>query len=269
MNTISYVFTLIFLQPLLNLLVWFYNVLPWQDLGIAIILLTIVIKLILYPFTIAQIKQQRALQEIQPKMDEIRTRLKDKKEEQAKALYATEKVNPAASCLPLLIQLPVLIALYRALSLTLSAKSLTLLYAFVATPTIINTKFLGFMDLTKPSYVLAILAALVQFIQTKQILKPPAALVKSPPAEVAGSKGAKDESMATAMNKQMTYMMPIVTAIIGVSLPAGLTLYWFVMSLLTWLQQWWIMKKMPPKITPQLSPPAGGPVASPPVLPVV
>jgi len=259
MNSISWFFTAVFLQPLLNLLVWFYNVIPGQDLGVAIILLTLVIKLILYPFTVAQIKQQRALQGLQPKMDEIRTRLKDKKEEQAKelmALYATEKVNPAASCLPLLIQLPVLIALYRALAMSLKSQSLNLLYSFVATPSVIDTHFLGFMDLTKPSYVLAVAAAIVQFIQTKQILKPPAATVAKPPSEVAGSPGAKDETMATTMNKQMTYMMPVVTAIIGFSLPAGLTLYWFVMSLLTWLQQMWLMKKLPPKMTAQLTTPS-------------
>lgn len=256
MSWITHVFTLIFLQPILNVLIWLYNVIPGQDLGIAIILLTLIVKLILYPFTVAQIKQQRALQSLQPKMDEIRSRLKDKKEEQAKelmALYSKEKVNPAASCLPLLIQLPVLIALYQALSLSLGAQSLDLLYPFVAHPSFINTKFLGLLDLTKASPILAIAAALVQFWQARQILKPPAATVTPPPAEVIKTPGAKDESMATSMNKQMTYMMPIVTAVIGFTLPGGLTLYWFVMSLLTILQQWWLLKKMPPKITPQLT----------------
>ncbi len=252
----AHYFTLIFVQPMLNLLVWLYNVLPGQEMGLAIIVVTIIIKLVLYPFTVAQIKQQRALQELQPKMDEIRKRLKDNKEAQAKelmALYAKEKVNPAASCLPLLIQLPVLIALYQAMSMGLASTSLNLLYPFVANPQTINTLFLGFIDLTKPSYVLAILAALVQFWQTKQLLKPPAATVTPPPSDVEKTPGAKDESMATAMNRQMMYMMPIVTAIIGFTLPGGLTLYWFVMSLLTVLQQWWMLKKMPPKVTPQIS----------------
>ncbi len=252
----AHYFTLIFVQPMLNLLVCLYNVLPGQEMGLSIIVVTIIIKLVLYPFTVAQIKQQRALQELQPKMDEIRKRLKDNKEAQAKelmALYAKEKVNPAASCLPLLIQLPVLIALYQAMSMGLASTSLNLLYPFVANPQTINTLFLGFVDLTKPSYVLAILAVLVQFWQTKQLLKPPAATVTPPPSDVEKTPGAKDESMATAMNRQMMYMMPIVTAIIGFTLPGGLTLYWFVMSLLTVLQQWWMLKKMPPKVTPQIS----------------
>jgi len=252
----SQLFTVILLQPFLNLMIWLYNVLPGHDIGFAIIILTIIVKAILYPFTVSQIKQQRALQELQPKIDEVRARLKDDKEGQAKelmALYAKEKVNPAASCLPLLIQLPVFIGLYRALSMGLKTLDPKLLYAFVANPQVVNTNFIGLINLTKPSYVLAVLAAIVQFWQTKQILKPPAGAIKQPPADVVGSPGAKDESMAAMMNKQMTYVMPVVTMIIGFSLPGGLTLYWLVMSLLTVLQQWWLMRKTPPRMTAQLT----------------
>lgn len=252
----SHFFTLIFLQPILNLLIWLYDVLPGHDIGLAIILLTVIVKLILYPFTVAQIKQQRALQGIQPHIDEIRSRLKDDKEAQTRemmALYAKEKVNPAASCLPLLIQLPVFIALYQALRMGLSAKNLNLLYSFVPNPASVNVTFFGLFDLSKPNYALAIAAALIQYLQTKHILKPPAATVSAPPPEVAKAPGAKDESMAAMMNKQMTYMMPIMTAVIGFSLPGGLTLYWLVMSLLTLLQQWWLMRKMPPRMEPQLT----------------
>lgn len=250
------IFTVVFLQPLLNLLVWLYDVIPGHDIGVAIILLTVVVKLVLYPLTVKQIKQQRALQELQPKIEEVRTRLKDNKEEQARelmALYAKEKVNPASSCLPLLLQLPIFIALYRALSYGLESKSLTLLYAFIPNPQQIDPTFLGVLNLTKPSYALALAAAAVQYWQTRQILKPPAATVTAPPPEVAASSGAKDESMSAMMNKQMAYMMPIVTAVIGFSLPGGLTLYWFVMSLLTVLQQWWLLRRLPPKLDPQLT----------------
>jgi YidC/Oxa1 family membrane protein insertase len=251
-----HLFTLIFLQPILNLLVWLYNVVPGHDIGIAIILLTIIVKAILYPLTAKQIKQQRALQEVQPKIQEVREKFKNDKEAQARELmqlYSREKVNPAASCLPLLIQLPVFIALYQALTLGLGSKSLDLLYSFVANPQSIDTRLFGFLDLSHPNYFLAIAAALVQFVQTRQILKPPAnASITSPPPEVAKVPGAKDEAMATMMNKQMMYLMPIMTAFIGFSLPGGLTLYWLVMSLLTVLQQWWFLKQAPPKMRPQL-----------------
>ncbi len=238
-------FSAVFVQPTLNLLMGLAFLIPGHDLGLAIIGLTILVKLILYPLTKQQIKQQRAMQAIQPKIEEIRSRLKDNKEAQAKELmelYAKEKVNPAASCLPLLIQLPVLIGLYQALSLGLHENVANRLYSFVPAVTV-STYLFGMVDLAKPSYVLAVLAALVQFVQTKQIMKPPAATITSPPDDVKATEGAKDESMASMMNKQMMYMMPIMTVVIGVSLPAGLTLYWLLMGVLTVLQQMYTLKK--------------------------
>ncbi len=251
----SQLFTTILLQPIVNLLVWLYQVVPGQDVGVAIILLTVIVKIVLYPFTHAQIKQQRALQEIQPKIEEIRKRLKDDKGAQSRelvALYAKEKVNPASSCLPLLIQLPVFIALYQALTIGLTSKGLAMLYAFVPNPGSINTLFFGLADLSKPNYALAVAAAAIQYFQTKQIIKPPAATVALPPAEVKDAPAAKDESMSAIMNKQMLYMMPVMTIVIGVTLPGGLTLYWLTMSALTILQQWLVLKKQPPKVTAQL-----------------
>lgn len=247
--------TLVF-QPILNLLIWLYNAIPGNDIGFAIIALTVVVKVILYPMTVQQIRQQKALQDIQPKIDEIRSRLKDNKEEQAKELmelYKREKVNPAASCLPLLIQLPIFIGLFQALRDGLASHSLNLLYPFVSTPSAINVMFLGFVDLSKPNYVLAVLAGIIQFWQSWQMFRKPSPATP-PPAEVKGKEGAKDESMAAMMNKQMMYVMPVVTVFIGISLPGGLTLYWLVMSLLTVAQQAVFLKKpVPPKVEAQLS----------------
>lgn len=248
-------FTTIFLQPLFNLLIGLYNILPGADIGWAIIALTVVVKIILWPFTALQFKQQRSLQAIQPKIDEIRAKYKDDREAQGRelmALYAREKVNPAASCLPLLIQIPVFIGLYRALSQGLTAIDASLLYPFIDNPGTVHAMFLGLIDLTKRSIPLAVAAALVQFWQSRQMLQQAKPAVTLPPVEVQGSEGAQDESMATIMNRQMMYTMPIVTAFIGLQLPAGLTLYWFVMSLLSVAQQWWMGRKLPPKILPQL-----------------
>lgn len=251
-------------RPILNLLLWLYDVIPGHDIGLAIIVLTILVKAVLYPFAVQQIKQQRALQALQPKMDEIRSRLKEDKEAQAKelmALYQSEKVNPAASCLPLLIQLPVFIALYHALQSGLTSHGLDQLYPFVPNPGTVNPSLLGFVDLAKPNYILAIVAGAVQYWQTKQIIKPPGA-VSTPPPEVAGKPASKDESMATMMNKQMLYLMPIMTIVIGFGLPGGLTLYWLTMSLLTVLQQWYMIKKHPLPLSGSAStPPAPTPAA--------
>jgi YidC/Oxa1 family membrane protein insertase len=250
------IFTTVLVQPILNLLVWLYNVIPGNDLGIAIIILTVLVKAILYPLTKSQIKQQRALQELQPKIDEIRKRLKDDKEAQAKELmdlYRKEKVNPTSSCLPLLIQLPIFIGLYTALRDGLGSKSFELLYPMVANPGTIKTMMLGIIDLAKPNYVLAVLAGAIQFWQSWQIMRKPSPAAPPPP-EVDHKEGAKDESMAATMNKQMMYIMPLVTVFIGISLPGGLTLYWLVMSLLTVAQQALFLRKPePPKVEAQLS----------------
>ncbi|MBI5654911.1 membrane protein insertase YidC [Candidatus Uhrbacteria bacterium] len=249
------IFNAIILQPILNLLIWLYNVIPGNDFGFAIIALTVIVKLILYPLSVQQIKQQKALQDLQPKIDEIRARLKDDKDAQAKELmelYKREKVNPASSCLPLLIQLPIFIGLFQALRDGLASHGLNLLYPFIANPGTINNMFLGIVDLSKPNYVLAVLSGLIQFWQSWQMFRKPSPTTP-PPSEVKDSTGAKDESMAAMMNKQMMYVMPVVTVFIGISLPGGLTLYWLTMSLLTVLQQAIFLRKpQPPKVEAQL-----------------
>ena len=224
-------FNTVLYQPLLNLLVFFYNIVPGNDVGVAIILLTIVIKLVLYPLTRQSIKGQKALQQLQPKIEQVKRQYKDDKEKQAKELmqlYKSEKVNPLSSCLPLLIQLPILIAVFQVFRTGLEAGSLDLLYSFVQNPGQLNPISFGFVDLSKSNVVLAVMAGAAQFWQAKMLA------IKKPPK---GMPGAKDENMMAMMNKQMLYFMPIMTVVIGMSLPGGLVLYWFLITLLTALQQ--------------------------------
>lgn len=221
-------------QPMYNLLIWLYNVLPGADLGFAIIALTIIIKLILWPFTHASLKSQKALQELQPKLDALKTEHKDDREKLAKAmmeLYAKEKVNPLSSCLPLLIQLPILLALYQVLRAGLGSGSVYALYPFVSDPGQINVVFLGLVDLAKASIVLAVLAGAFQFWQTRMLI------AKRPPKALRDKPGARDENMMTAMNQSMLYFMPVITVVIGASLPAGLTLYWVATNIISIIQQ--------------------------------
>ncbi len=229
-------FTVIFYQPILNLLVFLYNTVSFHDLGIAIVLLTVLIKLILWPFGQQSIKSQKSLQDLQPKIDELKKKYADDKVGLSKAtmeMYKENKVNPFSSCLPLLIQLPVLFAVYRVFRDGLSSK-LDLVYPFVYKPEIINSLSLGFLDLSKPSIYLAVLAGLAQFWQARMMI------TKKP---VVKTEGAKDENMMAIMNKQMLYFMPAITIFIGISLPGGLTLYWFVITILTALQQLLVFKR--------------------------
>jgi len=230
-------FRIIFYQPILNLLVYLYNVVPGHDLGIAIVLLTIIIKLILFPLSKQSIKSQKSLQNLQPKIDEIKKKYANKKEEMGRAMmaiYKENKVNPFSSCLPLLVQFPFLIAVFQVFRKGFNEETLGLVYSFISRPEYINSISLGFLDLSKPNIGLAILAGIAQFWQAKMMMaKKPQ--IKSP--------GSKDENMMSIMNKQMLYFMPALTIFIGLTLPGGLTLYWFITTLLMALQQLYMFRK--------------------------
>jgi YidC/Oxa1 family membrane protein insertase len=229
-------FTTIFYQPILNLLVFLYNTVSFQDLGIAIILLTILIKLILWPLGQQSIKSQKSLQDLQPKIEDLKKKYVGDKvglSQATMALYKEHKINPFSSCLPLLVQLPFLFAVYQVFRDGLGNK-LDLVYPFIYKPEIINSISFGFLDLGKPNVYLAVLAGLAQFWQAKMMM------AKTPTVK---TEGAKDENMAAIMSKQMLYFMPAITIFIGISLPGGLTLYWFVITVLTALQQLFIFRK--------------------------
>lgn len=232
----SQIFHTIFYEPILNLLVFLYNIIPGHDIGIAIILMTVIIKAILLPLSKQSIKSQKSLQNLQPKIDELKKKYAGNKEELGRAmmqLYKEEKVNPFSSCLPLLIQLPFLWAVFIVFRDGLSNQALNGIYSFIARPEAINPISLGLVDLSKPNIVLAVLAGAAQFWQAKMMV------TRRP--EVKGP-GSKDEDMMAMMNKQMIYMMPILTVVIGMTFPGGLALYWLVTTILTALQQLYLFK---------------------------
>lgn len=231
---ISYLFNEIFYRPLLNGLIFLYNIIPGHDFGIAIIILTAIIRLILWPMTNKSLKNQKILAKIQPKAVEIKNKFKNNKEAQAKALmalYSENKINPLSGFLPIIIQIPILLALWQVFLHSLNS-DLGSLYSFVSAPGKIQTVFLGIVDLSHKNMVLAILSGVLQYIQTKMIMPAP---VKSG-SNNSGSAGAPDFN--GIMSKQMLYFMPVLSVIIFWSLPAALPLYWIVTTLFAILQQY-------------------------------
>lgn len=229
---ISSLFNEIFYKPLFNGLIFLYNIIPGHDMGVSIIILTVLIRLVLWPLTNKSIRNQKALTKIQPQIEETKKRLKNNKEEQARALmkiYSDNKINPLAGFLPLLIQIPIIIALWRVFlnSINLDLNSL---YSFIPAPDKIQPIFLGLIDLSHRSVVLAILAGGLQYFQTKMIL--PSS------AKASGGKPAGASDFGQIMTKQMLYFGPILSVIIFWSLPAALPLYWVIVTLLTLLQQY-------------------------------
>lgn len=236
-------FNTVLYEPMFNLLIWMYDVMPWKDLGIAIILLTIIIKSALFWPSLKGIRAQKSMQELQPKLEALKVKHKDNKEELGKEmmmLYKEHKVNPMSSCLPLLIQLPILLALFQVFnglkfdantgilisdSLAHLYEPLRTMYSTIA----ISPMFLGFVNLSAThNVVLAVLAGGAQFFQARMMQSQRPAVK---------SEGSKDEDMASMLNKQMLYVLPIMTIVFGYQFPAGLTLYWLASTMFTWGQQ--------------------------------
>lgn len=167
---------------------------------------------------------------LQPKMNAIKEKHKDDKEAQAKAmmeLYKVHKVNPLSSCLPLLIQLPILIALYQVFINSLKGSELVGLYGFIHNPGIINPIFLHFLNLANPNVILAVVAGGLQYFQSKLSLP----------------KDAASDPTTKMVAYQTLYFLPAVTIFIGIRFPAGLALYWVVTTLFGIGQQYYILRK--------------------------
>lgn len=231
------IFNAFLYQPLFNLLILIYNLLPKHDFGLAIIFLTIIIRIILYPLSIKTLNSQKALQKLQPKTEEIKKKFKDDKERQAREtleLYRKEKINPFSGLFLVIIQFPVLIALYTVFNRGLKPEELGLLYSFIANPIQVNSMFFNIINLAKPNLIFAILASILQFFQTKMLM----------PKKL--NNQLKETNPALMMQKQMVYVFPIITIIILINLPSALSLYWIVSGIFSIIQQYFVLKKIEP-----------------------
>ena len=216
-------------RPLLNLTILLYGTVGFADLGIAIILMTIVVRLVLMPLSVRTARAQRAMGLLAPELERVKSAHKGDTAAQSEAvmkLYKQNGVNPLAGCLPLLIQIPLLLGLYRVFILVIKPQALTLLYSFIPHPGSINHLLLGFLDIAMPSRTLAVVAGLFQFALGR--------ITSSSPQGVPNA--------AAAMNKQMMYLLPAIIIVIGWSLPAGLSLYWAITTLFSIGEQLYIRR---------------------------
>jgi YidC/Oxa1 family membrane protein insertase len=232
----AYLFQQIFYRPIFNLLVFFYQTISFHNLGLAIIFTTVLIRLILYPFFHKGAKQQMLMQRIQPKVREIQEKHKGDTQKQSEALMALYKehgVNPFSSILLLLIQLPIMLAFYWVIRSGLGASQFVNLYSFISAPQNINTMFLGIIDLAKPSIIIILCAAAAQFFQAR--------------LAIYSAKGNNQPSAAEKIARQMSFMGPLVTILIFYSLPSAIGLYWFITSLFSVGQQYFVNKHLKEK----------------------
>jgi YidC/Oxa1 family membrane protein insertase len=244
---IGYIFELIFTYPIFNVLMLFYHL--FGDFALSIIVMTLLIRLVLYPLTLQQLKSSKATQAIQPQMAEIRKKYaKDPRAQQEaiSALYKESGVNPLAGCLPLLIQLPVLYGLFYALSTVLRNPAIykpngvaiinNIIYPFLPhfakLPdfnlnwfTFINPHWIIPLGAPDPTHILPIVAGLMTFVQLRM----------SQPRNASASKDMMSQQM-----QMMQFLMPAITVFIGWSLPAGLAVYWTTTSLFSAVQQYFV-----------------------------
>ncbi len=223
---ISLVFNKIFYEPLLNGLAVLVNILPFHDVGFAIIILTILVRFIIFPFTHSATVTQTKIKKLEPELKEIKNKFKNDNQEQTKKimeLYKKHGINPITGLLSLFFQIPILFALYRVFTIGNSFAASGHLYSFISAPGIVNNMFLGFIDMTQSSYILAALAAVSQFFQIK-LMTPP---VKKPFKAAASFK----ENLSQSISIQSRYIMPLLVFYIGLKFSSALALYWTTMNI--------------------------------------
>jgi len=232
-------FNAVIYNPLYNGLIFLIGVVPYADVGIAVIILTILVKVALFPLAHKVAHMQVKMRELAPKMDELKEKYKDDKQEQTikmMALYKEHKVRPFLSILVVFIQLPIILGLYWVFSKGgLPEIKLDLLYSFIHAPQIVNMQFFGIGDIAGKSIILAILAGITQFIHTLYTLPKPKPRSDNPTMK---------EDLAHSFHIQMKYIMPIIVIVISYTISAAIALYWVTSNIFAILQELIVRREM-------------------------
>lgn len=231
----STIFHLFFYNPLYNALVFILSVLPHASVAVAVIILTIIVRLILFPLSKGAVQTQMKLKEIEPQVNALKEKFKDNREKQAQemmALYKANKINPFASFLFLLIQLPIIFALYFIFFKGgLPAIDASLLYSFVTAPLSVDMHLFWF-DISKPQIIFGALAAGTQFLQAQ---------LSVPPHKPSEKPGFQDD-LARSMNIQIRYVLPAIVFAISFTISGAVALYWITGNVFTILQELYLRR---------------------------
>ncbi len=227
--------TTVLYQPLFNLLILIVALMPNGDIGLAIIVLTIIVKLILFPLTQRSIYSQLKQKELEPEIEAIKASTPDKTEQNKKtfALYKEKKINPFSGCLLILLQLPVIIALYLVF-LKGFGPGAPALYSFVHAPEVFNYHFLGLINLSSHNILFGVLSAVTQFISAK--------MMQGRQSKPTGT--GMQAQMAKSMQVQTLYILPIMVGFIAYRVSAAVALYWITSNIFTIAQELYTARKM-------------------------
>lgn len=223
---ISSTFHTVVYQPLYNALIVLIDVVPWHDVGIAVILLTLLVKIVLYPLSLRVARTQEKTKRIAPEIEEVKKKHKGNRQEENKALLALYKkhdIHPFSGILLLFVQLPVLFGLYFVfVGDGLPVVHGELLYPFVSQPEGVRMAFLGMLDMAAHgSIILAFLAGVTQFFYARMIAVP----------EVSAEAGSLQRDIAKSFHMQIKYVLPVIVTVISYTLSAAVPLYWITSNL--------------------------------------
>ncbi len=237
----SFLFHNLFYAPLYNGLVSFINITPFYNVGLAVILFTCIIKIVIFPLSQKSIKTQFEMKRIEPEINELKSKYRDDKKLQAEKtmeLYKNKGINPFSGILLMLIQLPILIALYWVfLRGGLPKIDETTIYSFTKIPEVINMGFFG-VSVAEKSTLFALLVAVAQFFQM-QITIPKVNKTDTKK----DSKPSFGDELARSMNMQMKYVMPVIMFFIAKNFPLVVSLYLITSSLFAIGQELYIRSK--------------------------
>ena len=235
---ISAFFHTTFYNPIYNVLVALVALVPGSDVGIAVILLTIIIRLILLPFSLSAARTQHAMKSLEPKIKALKVTHKDDKEKEAVetlALYREAKVNPFGSILIAFIQIPILLALYWVFTYEpFPAINLARLYSFTLLPHAVSLQFLGIISVAGKSMFLAICAGLTQLLQAHMTLS---GTMKPSDTGVQGD-------FQKVIGMQLKYVFPFLIAIISYTTSGAVALYFITTNLVGSAQEWYVHRKV-------------------------
>lgn len=238
MHLMKALFHEVIYQPLYNGLIFLMDVIPWADAGIAVILFTVLVKLVLFPLSRKAVETQLKMKQLEGDLNLLKEKYKDNKEEQARAVlgfYKEKGVNPFSGIILLFIQLPIIFALYYIFYKGgLPVVNESLLYSFVAVPTV-DMSFLGLVDIAQKSVILALLAGVTQYFQIRFSMPLP------PPRT---DKATFQEDLARSMNFQLRYIMPIFVTFIAYSISGAIALYWTTSNVFAIGQELYLRRKL-------------------------
>lgn len=228
-------------HPLINALAFLVSIIPGGDVGLAVVILTILVKIALFPLAQKSIESQAQMNILAPELNKIKESGVSK-EEQAKRtfeLYKKHKTNPFSGCLLILIQIPIIFALYYVFYKGINFDSNTL-YSFIHAPAVTNMQFLGILDISGKSLLLAILAGISQYLQ--------AYFMPKMATNTSATPGSFADSFSKSMNMQMKYVFPFVVAFIAYSISGAVALYWITSNMFAVGQQIYVNKKTSKKL---------------------